>query len=173
MKKILLFLIIILGMCGCSSNKFSNFEHYTLKDKDLMTYTYVDSDYAIADISTDGSEMSNYGIFYKINSNDYILIDKIESTQKKENIANFYDDKLYVIASGSSTGLFEYKLQQEKTKKEQLTFNYSKGFLARSIKKVENNNIYYAAYSRDDSNSNVYITLKCSLKDYNCNISNE
>ena len=93
MKKILLFLIIILGMCGCSSNKFSNFEHYTLKDKDLMTYTYVDSDYAIADISTDGSEMSNYGIFYKINSNDYILIDKIESTQKKENIANFYDDK--------------------------------------------------------------------------------
>jgi len=45
MKKILIMIITILFICGCKTkeeNKYSNFKHYNLKEKDINYYNYID-----------------------------------------------------------------------------------------------------------------------------------
>lgn len=179
MKRVLLIFISLIILCGCndkSKNDFSNYEHYNLNGKDVIYHKYIDNNnlthrYAIADITPDAYEISQYGLFYQISADDYILIDRIESTEKKENISIFYENKLYVISMGENPGNFEYTLNREKLEKKELNFKFSKGFLTRNIEKVKEDEIYYYALSNDDLTGNsTYIELKCSLSTYKCEL---
>lgn len=177
----MLFVILILGicLCGCNNenkNNFSNFEHYDLSKKDAIYHTYADNNvmnkYAIADITPDSYEMSVYGLFYQVSDNDYVLLDKIESTAIMDDISKFYENKLYVIGMGDTPGNYEYTLNQEKITKKELVFDFSKGFLARSIKDVNKNEIYYKVLTNDeDTSSSISIVLRCSLSTYKCKTS--
>lgn len=179
MKRLLLILILGICLCGCNKenkNNFSNFEHYDLSGKDAIYHTYVDNNvmhkYAIADITPDSYELSVYGLFYQVSDNDYILLDKIESTGIKEDIGKFYENKLYVISMGDTSGNYEYTLNQEKITKEELVFEFSEGFLARSIKDVNKNEIYYKVLTNDENTgSSISVLLRCSLSTYKCEIS--
>ena len=78
---LILFCCISLTECG---DKYKNYEHYDLKDKDITTYTFHydnrDDIYAVADITNIKNDMGGIvGLFYKINDGDYILLDKIEN----------------------------------------------------------------------------------------------
>ncbi|HIS91133.1 MAG TPA: hypothetical protein IAC20_05695 [Candidatus Faecisoma merdavium] len=179
MKKTLLIFVFIIFLCGCNNaneNKFSNYEHYDLSGKNLIKYNFVDKNnimqnYAIADITPDSYEISVYGLFYQVSENDYILLDKIQSNKSKEDIIRFQYNKLYVIGMGETPGNYEYILNQEKITKKELIFEFSKGFIIRSIKDVKDNEIYYyALINEDSSNNNINVELICSLSTYKCEL---
>ena len=72
---------------------------------------------------------------------------------------------------GETPGNYEYTLNQEKITKKELIFEFSKGFITRSIKDVNNNEIYYYALINDDSsNNNINVELICSLSTYKCEL---
>ena len=179
MRMLFVILILVICLCGCNNenkNNFSNFEHYDLSKKDAIYHTYVNNNvmnkYAIADITPDSYEMSVCGLFYQVSDNDYVLLDKIESTAVMDDISKFYENKLYVIGMGDTPGNYEYTLNQEKITKKELVFEFSKGFLARSIKNVNKNEIYYKVLTNDEDTSNsISIVLRCSLSTYKCETS--
>ena len=118
---LILFGCIFLTACG---NKYKNFEHYDLRNKDIKDYTVHfddgEANYTIADISdTVGyTEIQVYGIFLKLSDNDYILLDKFEGSGSVQAITKFYANKLYVIATGANSGFYIYNLNYEQfTKK--------------------------------------------------------
>ena len=88
MKKLIIFISLILLMTGCSENK-DNYLHYTLEGYDLTkTYQYPDSNnvvrkYVITDITEENSEEVVEGLFYQNGKNDYILLDKITNGNSK------------------------------------------------------------------------------------------
>lgn len=181
MKKILIFLLLFLTLCGCSKknqDKFADYKHYNLSEKDIFTYSYVpeygvNNTYAIADITSENSEIGIRGLFYKISSDDFILLDEIEHRDRHQSTNNKYNlfdgNKLYAIGNGSSPLITEYTLNYEKIGKKELQFEMPEsdsGILISTIDHLQDNYIYFSAFT--DYNGNKI--LKCSLDTYKCEI---
>ncbi|MDD4706099.1 MAG: hypothetical protein PHS24_02665 [Bacilli bacterium] len=153
-----------------------------MSGKDIFTYTYtpeygVNNTYAIADITPEKSEISIRGLFYKISSDDYILLDKIESsdyrTSANDEYNVFYGNKLYAIGKYSSPLIAEYTLNYEKIVKKELKFEIPetpKGLLIATIDHIQDNYIYLSAFAGYGSD---YEIIKCSLYTYKCELSKE
>ncbi len=182
-KKLFLCMIVILLLCACSNkDKFVDFEHYDLSDKDLNTYSYINDNgrkeaYALADMTPSSYESNLTGLFYKINNNDYILLETLEySTEnayKKDNIYRFYDNKLYGVGNGDSPMVFEIELNEENSSIKELEFKINgtenSFFGNMSIKNIEDDYITLSGYIFIDEHSE-YKNFVCSLNSYQCEI---
>ncbi|MDD2518740.1 MAG: hypothetical protein PHG18_02505 [Bacilli bacterium] len=188
-KKILISLLSLLTIVLCSTlagyddkDKYTDYEHYNLNGKDILTYTYVleygvNNTYAIADITPEKSEIDIRGLFYKISSDDYILLDKIESSDHHKSTSDkynvFYGNKLFAIGNGSSPLIAEYTLNYEKIVKKELKFEMPEtpnGLLIRNIDHIKDDYIYLSAFAGYGSD---YEITKCSLDTYKCELSKE
>lgn len=143
----LLFIGMILLLCGCS-DEFSGFEHYDLSGKDLNVYNYYDDVrgkevYVLADMTPENYESCLTGLYYKISDNDYILLERLESSTfdayKKDFIYQFYDGKLYGIGPTS-------------------------------IENIENNTMKVYGYIKLDDEPVASRHFDCSLETYQCEI---
>lgn len=180
MKKIVMLLILLLTLSGCNNkneNKYDDFEHHDLSEKDIISYIYIDDDglqdkYAVADITPKSHEIFVYGLFYQISSDDFILLTKIESSIQKEYATKFYENKLYVLDQSGDTYNIEYTFDKEKITKKELNFKFYKDFVPYSINDIKENSIYYSAHTNDDSTGySISIKIKCSLDNYKCELS--
>ncbi len=188
MKKIIFSLICILLLCGCSvdeKDEFENYKHYQLKSSDIVSYSFNlgynnNVTYALADISE--GEGFTTGLFYQIGDNGYILLDEIESCGDEnahEDVAHnyFVNDKLYIVRCLGAL-IFEYTLNGKDIQKKELKFDESliineleedghPHYLeTHRIEKVDANYIYFNANIHNGSSVNV----KCSLKEYKCEL---
>lgn len=179
MRKVIIILLLLVIVSGCGileNNRFSSYKHYDLINEDIMVHSYVDNEnitrkYAIADITTKSSEAIIYGLFYQVDKNDYILLETLEISGNANDAIKFHGNHLYTINTGTNSGNFEYVLDAEKIKKTKLTFEFSSGFLTRSIQNVTGNEIYYYAYTNDETSGNsINVKLKCSLSTYKCEL---
>ena len=164
-------------------NKYSGYEHYGLTEKNAYIYTFHHDDgkrtYAISDITPEEYETYLEGIFYEVNEDDYILIEKFDTpnrTIKEGSISTYHysnyfytnnnlEDKLITLRS--TNYVMEYTLKEEKIEKKEINFDYSQinsiPFLKR-IEKIEDEYIYFMAQNKNNEELNI----KCSLKDYIC-----
>ena len=181
MKKIFLVCIgVILLLCGCS-DEFSGFEHYDLSGKDLNVYNYYDDvrgkeTYVLADMTPENYESCLTGLYYKISDNDYILLERLESSTfdayKKDFIYQFYDGKLYGIGRGSNLPLmFTIELKGKDSVLDGISFKVGdKGIGPTSIENIENNTIKVYGYIRLDDEPVASRHFDCSLETYQCEI---
>ena len=182
MKKILINFILIILITGCSKEeKYANFKHYNLTDKDIISYTYHNKDrykeiYILADITPDTYESYLTGLFYKVSDNDYILLETLEHTTKdaykQDYLYTFYDNKLYGVGNGDTPMIFEIELNKENSKLKELEFvvnNHNDIFSMPSIKKIYNNTITFSGYTfiNEHAEQKEFI---CSLNDYICDM---
>ena len=179
MKKMIIIFIFTIIICGCTSNnkeKTSDYEIYQLEHKELINHSYIDDEnitrrYSLANITQDSSNAVIYGLFYKISEKKYKLMEKIEVSGDERDVFKFYENNLYVINAGAEANNLKYALNGMKFKKKELNFQFSQGFLIRSIQEVKKNEIYYNVYTNDKTTgNNVYVKLKCSLSTYKCEI---
>lgn len=167
---LILFGCIFLTACG---NKYKDYEHYDLKNKDIKDYTVHfddgEANYTIADISdTVGyTEIQVYGIFLKLSDNDYILLDKFEGSGSVQAITKFYANKLYVIATGANSGFYIYNLNYEQFTKKKVQFKANKEVGPITIKDVKAGEIYLFGMTFNGTN-NISSNFKCSLDTYRC-----
>ena len=181
MKKVLLLCLISICilLTGCSEEKDS-FEHYDLKDKDLNIYTYFSDNgkevYALADITPSSYESFLTGFFYKIDDNDYILLETLESSQqdayKKDYMYQFYDNKLYGVGNGNSPMIFEIELKRKESKIKELEFKIDEKtnpFLISSIRNIDKDLITISGDIFISEHSE-YRYFEGSLKNYECSI---
>lgn len=176
MKKMLLVLFAIFILCGCSSkNKWDDYKHYNLNDKEPLLYSYYDeytNVYAVADLTKNGADICESGFFYQVDKNDYVLLDTFESNCNKVSThAVFYDDKLYII-NGLSRSIYSYKLNHEKVEKEEIPFKARKVFSVTELKKIENGKIYLNAQTSDDEGKTAVVSANvvCELSTFKCEI---
>lgn len=172
MKNLILMVIMLLCLTGCSEEKlYADYEHYDLKDKRIFTYNCLNDErikqtYAIADITPNNFEgQSIRGLFYQVNGNDYILLDKIESGNYTEDENDKFNvingNKLYAIGNLSSPAVVVYNLDGINTTKEELNFTLNnKIIIIESIDSIKNDNIYFLTYDNK--------IAECSLEDYTC-----
>lgn len=116
MKKLMLICIMLLLLTGCELNSdYENFEHYDLKDKEVQYYECLDDDhikrtYAVADITPENYESKLRGLFYQVDNDDYILLDKIDLYYYDEGHSSaynaMYDNKLYVLGEPESEDIY-------------------------------------------------------------------
>lgn len=180
-KNIFLICIFVITICltGCVTTKesFSDFEHSDLSNNDISNnYYYVDDnnykqEYIITDITSNGSEEILNGLFYKVGENDYILLDKFSSCNsvsayKSKNQNYFYNNKLYVNRCSGGVVL-EYTLDGADTAKKDLLSEFDTTLMLNSIEKVDENYIYYKG---SNSYSGPTQVIKCSHKNYNCEL---
>ncbi len=170
MKKIFVLLVLcILCFCGCTKqDKYDSFEHYDLLDKDTTStnYSFYNDNnqketYIVTDITPENSEEIINGLFYKVDDNDYILIDSFSSCNNSADYKSkadnyFYNNKLYIIRC--SGGLVsEYNLNGAETSKRDLSSNF--GILNASITDIKDGYVYITGKNKK---------LKCSQKTYEC-----
>lgn len=199
MNKIKLLFVLVVCIFLCSScvgqkSDFDKFEHFDLKNKDINSYSFYCDDsietYAIADITFERQDEGGInGLFYKIDNNDYILLDEIESCGSQDDLYNnerytyFYRDdsnnqnKIFVNRCLGSL-LLEYTLEGENFEKVELKFDTSEissnpleHVMIDYIEKVENQNIYYNANINNTDNHDI--TIMCSLSTYKCELINK
>lgn len=182
MKKIIFVCLLAISvlLTGCNKVK-DKYEHYDLKDKDLNIYTYYTDNqskeiYALADITPNSYESFLTGLFYKIDDTDYILLETLESSQenayKKNNMYQFYDNKLYGVGNGNSPMIFEIELLGKESKIKELEFKINdkiNPFLTSSIKSIDKGIITLAGDIFIGEHSE-YKNFECNLKDYECTI---
>lgn len=182
MKKIIYFCLICacVLLTGCAKEK-DTFEHYDLKDKDLNTYVYHSDErgkeiYVLADLTPDNYESSLTGFFYKVDDNDYILLDTLESSHlnayKKDSMYRFYDNKLYGVGNGNTPLIFEIELKGKNStiKEIELKVDNKKTFiLTPNIKDINKNRItlFGLIFIGEHSEGKYF---DCSLKDFECSI---
>lgn len=181
MKKFLLLILISLCFITTGCTKQKDFEHYSLIDKDLNTYTYFNNNhneiYALADLTPEDSEDFKTGLFYKVANNDYILLEIMESDKeeayKKNYLYQFYGNKLYGIGRGESPMVFEIELNGKQSKMNEIKYRVDgkiNPFLIEDIKKVSDGEIlYYGSATIDGKNSRALIN--CLLSTHECTIS--
>lgn len=170
---LLLFLILILS--GCSKNKYSNFEHYDLKNYDTSRkYVYMDNnkilhEYVITDITPKESLEIVNALFYQIEKDDYILLDEIRfcdnpNSYQNNSYAYFYNNKLYI--TGCDGGLLlEYTLNGNNIEKIDLLTKFDTNYM---LYKIENIDEEYIYYSGKKSISDSLESVKCSRQTYKC-----
>ena len=182
MKKFIFMCTMILFLTGCSEEElYADYEHYDLKGKEVQYYECLDDErvkrtYAVADITPEEYESKLRGLFYQVDENDYILLDKIDLHYYDEGNSRtynaMYDNKLYVLGEPESEDIYGdvivYTLNREEFTIKELDFDFSSlpdsidlSFLR--IKNVDSNYIYfYNSYMIDDT------YVKCSLENYIC-----
>lgn len=180
MKRVLFILFILFLTCGCDNkNKWDDYEHYNLNDKNPIIYSYYDeysNIYAVADITPENYEIGLLGFFYQVDKNDYILIDSIEYNRLPlDLIAKFYDDKLYVIGSTGDSGFYSYELQHENLNKKEVSFESRKKFTPIEINKIEKGKLYLRAWTSDDDGKMAVVSanVECQISNYKCEINDD
>ena len=185
MKKILILSLFIFCyiVTGCTKED-RQFQHYDLKDKALNTYIYYSDErgkevYALADITPSNYESCLTGLFYKVAENDYILLETLEFNQKdaykKDNVYQFYENKLYGIGNGNSPMVFEIELSGEESKMQEINYQIDgkiNPFLVTSIKEINHDEISYYGYATVEGNNN-FSSIKCSTSTYECVITSD
>lgn len=185
MKKILILILLAISICGCNKeDKYSDFKHYNLKNKDQNRYIYLNKDriketYVLADITPKNHESNLTGFFYKVSDDDYILLETLEYNTKdaynKDYIYYFNNNKLYGIGNGDTPMIFEIELNAEKSQLKEINFkinNTENNFFGPlAIKDIYNNKITISGYIFIDENSENKQFI-CSLEDYTCDIKN-
>lgn len=170
-KIILMLTVSFIILSGCSNEEYSKFEHFAfndIKDKESITHSFLiedqqEIDYVIIDITEKDSDIKEYGLLFKVSKDDYILLDKIQTSLLMSSAFKFYNDKLYTISHYENEGLYQYTLNKSDYDKKKLDFT-NIGIVS-AIEKVDEKNIYYLS-----SNDNLgnYKTIKCSLSEIKC-----
>lgn len=196
MKKIIL-LLLIGFLCGCSltNDPYKDFEHYDLskykhreflysRDTTGPWYDNISENYAISLLIPKGEEANalgfDEGLFYQVDDNDYILIDRYygdDSSYNSDLYTYYYKDKIYILRD---VYFCEYTLNRENTIKNEITFDYSSvqdkyctidsdpcNIYGRQISKIDDEYVYFREVSIRHVD-NLKFDLKCSLKDYIC-----
>lgn len=110
-------------LCGCENKKSDKYEHYQLNDSCYNKYVYVSDKnkeeiYALKDMTEEEYQSVVTGLFYKVGNDDYILLDRLESSFKdafnEKKVYQFYQDKLYGLGSGNTPTIFIYQLNGTK-----------------------------------------------------------
>ena len=175
-KMILVILTICVVLTGCGKVE-DNFEHHDLKDKELNSYVYYSDErgreeYALADLTT-GDMTITTGFYYKVDENDYILLETFESSDlnafKNKSAYQFYDNKLYGVGNGNTPMYFEIELNGKNSHIEEKKFEWNgKEIGPADIKTIENNYITFYGYTSLENEAMAGRYFKCSLKDYKC-----
>lgn len=176
-KTVVILILLVLCVCGCKNNDpYSEFKHSDLKNYDVSNrYYYVDynnkytHEYILTDITPENSEGGIEALFYKVGTDDYILLDEIESCNssgdyKSKNYSYFYKDKLYINRC-SGGAVLEYSLSGSKTTKIDL---YSKFDTKLRLSSIINVDDYYIYYNGSTSYSAPTEVVKCSRESYKC-----
>lgn len=181
MKKTLILLMMLISITGCAKEQ-DNFEHYDLKDKDKNTYVYYSDDrgreeYVLADMTT-GDMTITTGFYYKVDEDDYILLETFESSDlnafKNKSAYQFYDNKLYGVGNGNTPMYFEIELNGKNSHIEEKKFEWNDKVIGPAdIKTIENNYITFYGYTSLENEAMAGRYFKCSLKDYKCEIQDE
>ena len=179
MKKLLVLLVIIISMVGCGK-KQDEFTHYDLKGKDKSVYIYYSDnrgreEYVLADLTPASHEACLTGLFYKVDEDDYILLERLEfdkkESYKNETVYKFYDNKLYGVGNGESPMYFEIELNAKESKIEEKNFMWNSQKIApTSIKFIKDNKITVWAYAAINEQATTGTYFECSLKNYECEI---
>ena len=163
-KFTLLLIIVILSLTACV--KKENDESYDLNGKDIINYSYNHQDYALADITEEGSETYVVGFFYK-KDGKYLLIHKLESSSpffsKENSFYKFYDNKLYGVGIGSTPLIFEIELKGENSKIKELKYELNgktNPFITLIISEVTDKNIILGA--------NIFIDEHTEYREITC-----
>ena len=102
MKKTMILIIVIFSMCGCNTknDRFADFEHYDLSDKnEMVKYSFVDfnkkKNYTYAFVALSDIEE---GLFYKINNNEeeYNYLKNIGLEFLEENYRERFKEEIYL-----------------------------------------------------------------------------
>ncbi len=169
--KILLLIVSFIILCSCSNENYSKFEHYSNNDisnKETIIHSFISEDYQnlnyiISDITKENSDVKEYGLFFKISKDDYILLDKIQTTLQINSAFKFYNNRLYTISHYENAGFYEYTLNHSEYNKKKLDFT-NIGTVA-AIEKIDEENIYYLSSTDNIGN---YQTIKCSFSKMKC-----
>lgn len=180
-KRILICFVIILLSCGCSKeDEYANYEHYDLKGKSFEPYYYGNGDkpsdlYVLVDLTSNNDEATVTGLFYKVDDNDYILLEKLYSaTEEAYNKGfqyQFYENKLYGLGCWGSPMVFEIELNGKDSKLQELHFKLkdsNKGFLIeRIINNIKDDMIDFEGITSNEEH-NFFAKFRCSLTTYEC-----
>ena len=187
-KKGLLILFALI-LCGCTKDKYSNYEKFDLKGKEAAYYEYhpdgyeIDR-YALTDITKekygDTYEGRVHGLLYQTETGEYILIDEIQScggegvTDDTRN-NQIFGNKLY-IARCTGGYLLEYTLDKENFSVRDLRLDLSsikdaekRRLHAYDFEKITENEIYFNA----SDNVGKKEIIKCSKDSLKCTLENE
>lgn len=169
MKKTIIFILTIissLSLCGCGQQKkYSNFEHYDLKDNEKIVYTvsenYENYKYAVAMISPEDALIHEFGLFFEISKDDYILLDRMQTSNELKHSYKFFGNQLFTINNGSTSGLFMYTLNKDTFEKKELKF-VDVG-VPSEILDIDEHDIYYST-----TQGIGYYKVKCSFESLEC-----
>lgn len=174
MKKILLIFILTVCVCGCSNNKYDDFKHYSLKDRDTETTSHQivndktkqEETYVITDITPEGSEAAINGLFYKVSDNDYIKLDEFDSSgpddYKFEKQNYFSENKLYITRLSGGI-VYEYTLNGVDTQKIDLSEKVR--MYGTKVNEIKNGYVYFGGKT---SLYGDQLCMRCSLKTSEC-----
>ena len=173
-RKIFLLAALILCVCGCS-NKENNddYQHYSLSDKDTLStfYSYTNDNnqtetYIVTDVTPTESEEIRNALFYKVDDDDYIMLDEFSSCSNPNDYKNksknyFSLNKLYITRCSGGI-VYEYTLNGTDTIKKDLS----------NIVNLQNANVKevkdgYVFFEGIDSSKDTKI-VKCSQETYDC-----
>lgn len=176
---ITLFICLFITGCGVSKTEQDTFQHYNLKGKDVNRYVYHSDErgkeiYALAD-DTIGSMTITTGFYYKIDDDDYILLEKFESSKanayKSQSAYRFYNNKLYGVGNGDTPMYFEIELKGKESHIEEKRFDYNGKLVGPAdIKEIENGYITFYGYTSLENEAMAGRNFKCSLENYKCEI---
>lgn len=177
MKIIVILVVLMTLVTGCK--KGDEYEHYDLKDKNPYTYTIADKEgypqiYALADITPNQYETKIVGLFYNVSKDDYILLDKYETTTDTGNLDNnsifkFYEDKLYIAHTMNDQSFSIITFDREKMTRTSVKFTRENGddLYIEAIQSIEKDEIQiYTTIFKNEHN--VGAEFNCSLTDYTC-----
>lgn len=203
--KIFIILLLVLIVIGISiycvkmlfnhEDKYTNFEHISESDlsyinKQTFHHEYGNYTYVVANLIDKEYVSPITGILYRIDYNDYIILDSdtmfydSELINSKEHVIFYHNNKkdedlLYILnCSPEVLILLEYKLDGTDTTKREIKFDVSKW--------ITNEKQYlspgYMKYVDDEyvhlrgniANSDIEaLDLKCSLDTYKCELESE
>lgn len=176
---VVLFISLFITGCGISKKEEDTFQHYDLKGKDINMYVYHSDErgeeiYVLADDTT-GDMTITTGVYYKIEDDDYILLEKLESSKanayRSRSTYQFYDNKLYGVGNGDTPMYFEIELNGKESRIEEKRFDYNGKLVGPTdIKKIENGYITFYGYTSLENEAMVGRDFKCSLNNYICEI---
>lgn len=174
-----LFVCLFITGCSVSKKEEDTFQHYDLKGKDINMYVYHSDErgkeiYALVDDTT-GSMTITTGLYYKIDDDDYILLEKFESSKanayRRESTYQFYDNKLYGVGNGDTPMYFEIVLNGKESHIEEKRFDYNGKLVGTAeIRKIENGYITFYGYTSLENEAMAGRNFKCSLENYQCEI---
>ena len=186
--KVLIIICICTILCGCKKeDKYKDYEHYDLTNQEKITFNYMEEDgilqeYVFSEIPNSVTTMEYpLGIFYKLNANDYILLNSTFSNSNPSPIFKdgnhqytyFYNNKVYIRTTTIGLDLTEFTLNKDKIEKREISFDISNITTAShiscsNIKEVDENRINFNGCYYFEDSPKYNISLECSLETYKC-----